>query len=85
MSCIRKQTTDPTRTQRQLKTYKEEKMKLRRKKVHIYLPDTKLGVVDDVVGHGKFSLVLRRVNVLDLTDNAALRFQDPTVLLRHVG
>lgn len=37
-----------------------------------YLPDTELGVVDDIIGHGELSLVLRRVNRFDLADYATL-------------
>ena len=51
----------------------------------MYLPNTKFGVVDDVVGHGKLGLVLRWINRFDLTNNATLRLQDPTVFLGYIG
>jgi len=50
-----------------------------------YLPNTKLGVVDDIVGHGELGLVLRWVHRLNLLHNAPLRHQNLTVVLRHVG
>lgn len=51
----------------------------------VYLPDAKFGVVDDIVSHGELRLVLWRINRLDLSNNAALRFKNLAVLLRHVG
>ena len=45
-----------------------------------HLPDAEFGVVDDVVGHGKLSLVLRRVDRLDLPDDAAPVLQNAPVL-----
>ena len=50
-----------------------------------YLPDAELGIVDDIVRHGELRLVLRRVHGLNLADDAALRDEDATVGLRHVG
>lgn len=50
-----------------------------------YLPDTELGVVDDVISHGELGLVVRRINGFNLADYAALRAEDVTVLFRYVG
>lgn len=50
----------------------------------LYLPDTELGVVEDVVSHGELSLVLRRANRLDLLHDAALHQQLSPVIHRHV-
>ena len=53
-------------------------------KINTNLPDAKFGVVDNVVGHGKLSLVFRRMNRLDLPDYTALVHQYAAVLLRDV-
>lgn len=50
-----------------------------------YVPNTKLGVVDDVVSHGELDLVLRWIYGHDLLDDAALWSQKLTVVLRHIG
>jgi len=58
---------------------------LKTKKKCEYLPNAKFRVINDVISHGKLGLVLRRVNGFNLSDNTALRHQDPTVLLGHIG
>lgn len=50
-----------------------------------YLPNTELGIVDDVIGHGELSLVLGRVNGFDLSDYAILRFKNAAVVFGDVG
>ncbi|KAL0927373.1 hypothetical protein M5K25_001537 [Dendrobium thyrsiflorum] len=50
-----------------------------------YIPDSKFGVVNDVVRHGELSLVLRRVDRLDLTNEAALQLQFPAMARRDIG
>ncbi|URE27680.1 hypothetical protein MUK42_36790 [Musa troglodytarum] len=47
--------------------------------------DAQLGVVDDIVGHGKLHLVLRWVNGFDLPDDAALGLKQLTMQFRHIG
>ena len=49
-----------------------------------YLPNTKLRVIDNVIGHGELGLVLRGVHRLNLPNQAALSHQYAAVVLRHV-
>ena len=50
----------------------------------MYLPNAQLGVVDDIIGHGKLGLVLRWVHRLNLFNNAALRDENLPVLFRNI-
>ena len=52
----------------------------------MYLPNAKLGIVNDIISMRVLALIiLRRVNRLNLSNNTALRHQHTAVLLRHIG
>ena len=54
-------------------------------KQKIYLPNSKFRIVNDIVCHSKLmSIILRRAQRHNLTDNTVLRFKYATVLLRHI-
>jgi len=50
----------------------------------VYLPNSELGVDDDIVCHGKLGLVLWRVEGLNLSNNAALGDEHVTMFLRNI-
>ncbi|MFS7960183.1 hypothetical protein Hanom_Chr08g00700201 [Helianthus anomalus] len=50
-----------------------------------YLPNTELGVINDIISHSKLCLVFRRVEWFNLPDDAPLRQQFLSMIHRNIG
>lgn len=48
--------------------------------MEINLPDTELGIIDDIISHSEPGLVFRWVNRFDLLNYTSLRLQNPPVV-----